>query len=272
MAAMVASYVVLILAVGCILFQQRRRARKLQQAIQVVHAAYCQGDYQKGMRLAENLKRGRLKTAAYWFYRGKMLYQLGQLSEAESCFRSGLGMESGARMKAVAREDLGKVQVEQKRYEEAMRSFEDSTQDCPDRGSGHRAIAEMWLRQGIREAEALNFALLAVETARTSRVPESGSQSLDLAEALATLAWAVAVHSAETAEVERLVAEAFELCGEDDKPILAHLHYLVGAAYSVLGTIDARDQSAHHFQEAAAADPEGNFGRLAKAAVHGAAA
>lgn len=230
------------------------------------------GDYQRGLKLTDKLRRGRSKTSAYWLFRGKMLYQLGQLSDAESCLRSGLALESETRMRVLALEDLGRVQMEQQRYEEAVRSFEASIEIARDAGSGHRAIAELWLRQGIREAEALNFALMAVENARNSRASASQIQSIQLAEALATLAWAVAVHSGEAAEVERLVNEAIPLCGDDRKPTLAHLHYLAGAAYSVLGTIDGRDQCAHHFKEAAATDSQGIFGRLAKAAVHGAAA
>jgi tetratricopeptide (TPR) repeat protein len=272
-AVIVASYMALVLlALGCILFQQRRRARKLDRAIKIVHAAYCQGDYQKGLQLAEGLKRGRSKTAAYWFFRGKMLYQLGQLSESESCLRAGLALDSEPNLKALALEDLGRVQLEQQRYEEAIRNFEASSQDVPGRASGHRAIAETWLRQGIREADASSYALLAVENARSGPASKWQIQEFHLAEALATLAWAVAVRSAETAEVERLLADTFTLCGEEDKPVLAHLHFLAGSAYSALATMDARERSAYHFQEAADADPDGNFGRLAKAAVRGAAA
>jgi hypothetical protein len=89
---------------------------------------------------------------------------------------------------------------------------------------------------------------------------------------LATLAWAVAVQSADAAEVERQLQEAFPLVGAEYKPIRAHLHYLAGVAYSALGTTDAREKSARHFQQAAAGDPEGNFGRLAQAALPEAAA
>ena len=270
-ALMLSNLVLVLLAVGCVLFQQHRRAKKLEYAIKIVCEAYSRGQYQKGLTLAESLKRRKSKTAAYWFFRGTLLYQLGDLSEAESCLRSGIALESEPRKKALGREALGKVQMEQKRYEEALRSFEASIQDSPNRGSGHRATAEAWLRQGIRDADALNFALLAVENARTAQNVTQPLEEYQLAESLTTMAWAVAVHSGEASEVERLIGEAFSQCGEDQKPVLGHLHYLAGAAYSVLGTTDARDQSAYHFQEAAAIDPQGNFGRLAKAAAHSAA-
>ncbi len=83
-----------------------------------------------------------------------------------------------------------------------------------------------------------------------------------LGEDLAVLAWAVAANSGEAREVESLLAEAFQLCGTKSKPILAQFHYHAGRAYEALKLLE---KSREHFRQAIEIDPQGNFGRLARA-------
>ena len=258
---------VLLTVFACFFLWWRGRVKKFQATVKLVDEACRKGEYERGLHLAEDLKKQRRTIPpAYWFLRGKLLYQLGRLPDAESCFRTELTLEADSRRKALAREALGRVLMEEKRYDAAIASFEASAEDCSDLGIGHCGIAEAYLRQGIRAADALGSARLAVEIARAARARHKQLQDMDLAEAMATLAWAVAAHSADASEVDRLVADAFPLCSEEYKPIQAHLHFLAGGAYSALGGRGAREKSADYFQQAAAADPQGNFGRLAKAA------
>ena len=76
------------------------------------------------------------------------------------------------------------------------------------------------------------------------------------------LAWAVAASSGNVREVESLLEEAFLLCGDDTKPILAQLHYHAGRAYAAL---NMPEKSRDHLRQATEADPQGIFGRLSRA-------
>ena len=82
-----------------------------------------------------------------------------------------------------------------------------------------------------------------------------------IGEDLATLAWAVAANSGTAREVESVLAEAFPLCADQAKAILAQVHYHAGQAYSVLGN---SDEAIKHFRQAQNIDPNGQFGRMAR--------
>jgi tetratricopeptide (TPR) repeat protein len=256
-----------LIGLACWLLWWRFQVKKFQETVQGVQEACLRGEYEKGLKLAEDLKQRRSTPPPYFLLRGEMLYQLGKLTEAESCIQTGLNLETEARQKAVAREALGRVLTEMKRYDDAIACLEASVQDCPDLATGHRAIAEVYLRQGIRAADALGSARLAVKLASTGRADSKQLQDLNLSEAQATLAWAVAAHAGDAEEVDRLLANAFLLCGEEYRPIRAHLNCLAAAAYVALGTPSARGKSAGHLQLASIGDSVGNFGRRARAGI-----
>jgi tetratricopeptide (TPR) repeat protein len=153
---------------------------------------------------------------------------------------------------------------DQERFTEAIASFEDSIRAWPDRGGGHVSVAEARLHQGSEIPKALTSARLAVELDRKKSFFPSEVHSLRLAGDLGTLAWAVASDSGDLREVEHLLAEAFPLCGERWKTDLAKLHYHAACAYS---TLRMADKSTYHLEQAIAVDPNGRFGRLARAAA-----
>jgi tetratricopeptide (TPR) repeat protein len=248
----------------------RVQVKKYNQMADAVQEACLRGEYERGLRLVENLKQRRSTPPIYFLLQAEILYQLGKLSEAECSVETGLKIETEASNKADAREVLGKVYTEQKRYDEAVSCFEASLVDCPDSGSGHRAIAEVYLLQGIRAADALGSARLGVKLARAVRARSKQFQDLKLSEAQATLAWAVAAHEGDAAEVDRLLADAFLLCGEEYRPVRAHLNCLAASAYLALGTPKAREKSAGHLNLACIGDSVGNFGRRAKAGLEAA--
>lgn len=252
----------------------RQSRKKLGRAVRATKAlddmldSYRRADFEAVLRKSEALKDGSAKTAAYCFFRGKALYQLGRLVEAEASLQEARSLEQDDRRIALSSEALGYALLEQQRYAEAIAYFESCIRIWPDRGCGHRAVAEAMLRQG-KAADAVVRARRAAAIDRHAQALTDEIHNLNLAEALATLAWAVAADSGDAPEVMRLVAEALPLCGGDNKPILGQLHYHAGRAYAALGIAE---RSAEHFEQASAADPQGNYGRLARAAVSSAAA
>jgi tetratricopeptide (TPR) repeat protein len=252
----------------------RRSRRNLGRAMRATKAlddmldSYRRGDFQAVLRKSEALKDGSTKTAAYCFFRGKALYQLGRLAEAEASLQEARSLEQDERRVALSTEALGYALLEQQRYADAVACFESCIRIWPDRGCGHRAVAEAMLRQG-KAADAVVRARRAAAIDRNAQALSDEIHNLNLGEALATLAWAVAADSGDASEVTNLVAEALPLCGNDNKPILGQLHYYAGRAYGALGIAES---SADHFEQAIAADPQGNYGRLARAAAASAAA
>jgi tetratricopeptide (TPR) repeat protein len=252
----------------------RQSRKKLGRAVRATKAlddmldSYRRADFEAVLRKSEALKDGSAKTAAYCFFRGKALYQLGRLVEAEASLQEARSLEQDDRRIALSSEALGYALLEQQRYAEAIAYFESCIRIWPDRGCGHRAVAEAMLRQG-KAADAVVRARRAAAIDRHAQALTDEIHNLNLAEALATLAWAVAADSGDAPEVMRLVAEALPLCGGDNKPILGQLHYHAGRAYAALGIAE---RSAEHFERASAADPQGNYGRLARAAASSAAA
>lgn len=237
-----------------------RRGPQSLDGLQKVLDAYRGGHYESGLALTEGLKDGAA-TTEYFLYRGKMLYQLGQLKEAEASLRESLSLERDKRRSSLVQEALGYVLVELERFNEAIDCFETSGQLWPDRGCAQRAIAEALLRRGGASAEALARARRGANIEDSTQATNAEIHNLNWSEALSTLAWAVAEHSKDTAEVERLLAEALPLCGNESRPIRAQLHYHAGRAYAALGL---KEKSAWHFEQAAAIDPRGNYGRLAR--------
>jgi len=239
--------------------------------VNAIMAAYREGDYETGLQKAEALKDPMhpfSKTAEYCFFRGTMLHHLGRLEQAEASLREGLPLEEEASRRALVFNTLASVLMDQQRYPEAVAFYENAGRAWPDRGANHRGIAEVWLRQGRELSEALDHARQAVEIDRAASGLKKEALETRLGEDLATLAWAVAANasadaSSDVAEVESLLKEAFHLCGDRTKPVLAQIHYQAGKAYEAL---KMPEKAREHFCRVAEADPRGTYGRLAIAA------
>lgn len=253
--------------------RQIARGIKTISAINAIMAAYREGDYESGLQKAEALKdpyNPLKKSAEYCFFRGTMLHHLGRLDEAEASLREGLPLEEDPRQRALVHNTLATVLMDAGRYPEAIAFFENAGTAWPDRGSSHRGIAEVWLRQRREFPEALAHARQAVDIDRVASGMKKEALDSRLGEDLATLAWAVAANSTlssnstAVSEVESLVAESFQLCGTRTRPVLAQIHYQAAKAYEALKMPDkAREQ----FRVAAEADPRGIYGRLGHAAA-----
>lgn len=249
-------------------FRHRKATAKLrslteqQNTIHSVLDAFRRGDYETALQAAEGLRTEGSWTPEYCFFRGSMLTHLGQFDEAEKWLRENVAREKDNKRSALNYSTLGQLLVHQQRYDQAMDCFATSLRLWPNRGSTHRDIAEAWLRRGNRPSEALQSARLAVDKDRAVEGVSREVRDVNLGEDLATLAWAVAVASRERAEVDRLAAEAVSLVGSHPISSVAQVHYHSGQAYAALGD---PGRSAYHFEEAARIDPQGVWGRAARA-------
>jgi tetratricopeptide (TPR) repeat protein len=261
-----------VFVVVAILGDLQRRRKRL--AVDAHMDPYCKGDFKAALQGTEKLK---YDPRAYCFYRGATLLQLGDLKEAETLLLQNIALAEQAllsfrgkgsrnliKLAAISRQALGETHLEQRRYDDALRCFEASLRDWPDRGSSHRAIAEAWLRRGNAPTEALKWARLAVEEDRASTDLTQEARDTNLGEDLATLAWAVAVASHDGSEVDRLVTEAVTVAGTVLVTTSAQVQYHSGLAYEALGNTE---RSAQHFNEAVRIDSQGRWGRAARAAV-----
>jgi tetratricopeptide (TPR) repeat protein len=240
------------------------RLRTLQAQL----AAYRRGDYEGQLKVIEAFRVGKSEPGHYLFFRGSACYQLGRLPEAELALRRSLAMETNAQLRTVCRDELGRVLMEQGRWEDAEACFQQCIVDWPKRGSAHRAMAELSLRSGREKEAALSAARQAEALDRTASlgVSKLGQEehNVNLSESLAVLAWALAATRFGAEAVEAALKEAFELCPETTKPIRAELHYFAGRAYAGLGN---ESESRRHFHRALEVDPIGNYGRLAGSAM-----
>jgi tetratricopeptide (TPR) repeat protein len=245
----------------------RRIAIRLR-TLQAQLAAYRRGDYEGQLRAIEAFRVGKSEPGHYLFFRGSACYQLGRLQEAEQSLKRSLAMETNAQLRTVCRDELGRVLMEQGRWDDAEDCFRQCIAEWPKRGSAHRAMAELPLRSGREKEAALSAARLAEVLDRRASlgVSKLGKEehSVNLSESLAVLAWALAASGAGAEAVAPVLKEAFELCPETTKPVRAELHYFAGRAYADLGN---DSESRRHLHRALEVDPIGNYGRLAGSAM-----
>jgi tetratricopeptide (TPR) repeat protein len=270
-----ALYLVTLLAPwGSILPRTRRR-----KAIKSALAAYREGDFEAALKETEGLRKDPL---LYSFLRGGLLLQVGDLDEAEKLLQQsvtlseqreaelrekntgGTAIELEKHIKATAFRwaSLGELYLDRRRYDKALKCFETGLRYFPGNGSIRRGIAETWLRRGDDPSEALKVATLAVEEDRAGNGISKSVGDRNLAEDLATLAWAVAETSQDKAKVDELVREAISLVGVRSVTSTAQVHYQSGLAYVALGDSGV---GALHFKEAAGTDRLGRWGRAARA-------
>jgi tetratricopeptide (TPR) repeat protein len=256
----------LILLVAFCLLVFRGTARKLR-LLRAQLAAYRRGDYQAQLKIIEGFRIKGSESPYYFFVHGVACFELGRLEEAEQAIRRSASMETNPVLRVLCRDELGRVLMEQGRWDEAEACFRDCIVESPNRGGGHRSMAELLLRRGERNQAALDAARLAVVAYRGEKVPlgDLGKENhdLNLSESLAFLAWALAENQADPGEVEGALNEAFALCGESTRPVVAELHFCAGQAYTALGNMA---DSSRHFQCAIDIDPIGNYGRLSRLA------
>jgi len=235
----------------------------MAQARQAMMSAYRSGDYVTALDKTEGLRSGTEKTAPYYFFRGALLRQLGRLQEAEDALRESLFLERHSQQRALALNTLASVLLERQRFAESIAFYELASRAWPDRGASLRGIAEVLLHEGRDFAKALEMARRAVEIDRRAEGLPKDLLNQRLGEDIAVLAWASATNGVDSEQVASMLAESIGLCEGSSVPTQAQLHYHAGSAYMALRkTNDSR----RHFAKAAEIDPQGSFGRMARAA------
>jgi tetratricopeptide (TPR) repeat protein len=221
---------------------------KRAMTLDPVSAAYRAGQYEKARALTTDP-----------FLQAEMLIQLGRAAEGEQLLRQIAETEQQPKCRALIQSVLGQELMRQKRYDEAMECFQRALTYWPERGSTYRAIAEWWLRRGENPAEALRWAQLALQKEKAGPGLSQDSKEICLGEDVATLAWAVAVHSHDGAEVDRL-SEQIGFPAITPMSSLAMSSFHFGMAWTALG--DAR-RSAIYFELTVSRDPNGVWAREA---------
>jgi tetratricopeptide (TPR) repeat protein len=213
-----------------------------------VTAAYRAGHYEKARTLTTDL-----------FLQAEMLIQLDRTAEGEQLLRLMAESEKEPRRMALIQSALGHVLLRRKQCDESMECFQRALRSWPERGSTYRGIAEWWLSRGDNSEEALRWARLAVDKEKAGPGLSADSKALILGEELSTLAWAVAAHSHDPAEVERLSEQiAFPAIAPMSSLAMSAFH--LGKAWAALGD---ESRSAIYFDLAAKRDPNGLWGRKA---------
>ena len=227
----------------------------------VLHA-FQEGDYKLALTRCEALGKN---SQRYFHLKGILLYKVGRLEESERLLREGILVECKApKDLSLIHEALGTTLIDLGRLDEAIISFEQSLRKGPERSARHRAVAGAWLTAGGEPAKALANAQVAARIAYSDSVADPDPEKMDLCEAVSTLAWAVAVNAKDEWEIGKLDRETSALCNAKNKPAAALMHYCMGRAFSELGKTKP---CSDHFTKAAAAEPQGNYGRLATTAL-----
>jgi tetratricopeptide (TPR) repeat protein len=224
------------------------RARVLMR--DPVMAAFIHGNYEQAKSLGPDP-----------FFQAMIAMQLGGLADAEQRLRSLAASEQRPQLGAVIQSTLGQVLLQQSRYDQAMECFQAALRLWPERGSTYRDIAETWLRRGNNSQEALNWARQAVQKEKSGPGLSEDSKNICLGEDLATLAWAVAAHTHDVTEVERLTEEV-SMPAITPVSTQAQVSFHFGKAFGELGNLA---RSVRYFEHAASVDPNGLWGRAAAA-------
>ncbi len=267
--------IVLLVGLWWFLLTKRKRAASLGSWL----AAYRRGDYAAALEATEHfLRAGRLRD--YWALRGGTLMQLGQLEEAEKSLNQAVALAppsgpilhpispgrtptKSQKLSALAGAMLVELYLEQSQYNEAIKRCEASLRDWPGYGPFHAHMAEACLRRGDLPSQALKWATLAVEESRAGKGLAGESRNINLSETLTTLARAVAADSKNREQVDLLVGEAVKLAGAHSVvPTSAFVQFQSGLAYAALGDADRARQ---FWEEASRLDPQGRWGRAARA-------
>ena len=227
----------------------------------VLHA-FHDGDYKLALKKCDTISKN---SQQYFYMKGMLLYKVGMLEQSEDLLRQGILIECKApKDLSLLHQSLGTTLIDLGRLDEAILSFEQSLRKGPERSARHRAVAGGWLIAGGEPAKALSNAQVAARIAYSDSVADPDPEKMDLCEAVSTLAWAVAVNAKDEWEIGKLDRETSALYNAKNKPATALMHYCMGRAYTELGKTKPGTE---HFTKAAEAEPQGNYGRLAKAAL-----
>ena len=215
----------------------------------LLQMAINRGDYEDALELIRRFHFYSPEGGTALLPRGHMLLLAARYREAEMVLRRAIAELRVGAAQGYALEFLGDALMEQGREEEARRAYEAAVKAAPKFRRMYRGMAELELRNGGDPARALETIEKIQGTARDDY------QSLR--------AWALA-EMGHGAESEEAAAKAIRSTNPNSKPDLAATWRRLGLAMRAL---NREREALDYFQKAAAIDPHGRWGSLARAAA-----
>jgi tetratricopeptide (TPR) repeat protein len=240
LAAAILAAVTIHWAIGNILLRLSRRA-------------LLRADYDQALLLMH-----RMKALAKHEFQGTILALAGRPEEAEEIVGK-LASEACEPMERARRLTLlAEILMDQGRYAQAKETLEEAVRMNVGLGSTCNALAEWYLLQGIEPQQALDLVEQA-NTALGSAALKSSVRNAIIAFRFATKSLALA-RLGRHPEAESAIMEAFRIADAKFVPGMALLHWHAGMAFVAMGQ---PSKAGDHFQEAAAIDAQGKYGKRA---------
>jgi tetratricopeptide (TPR) repeat protein len=223
------------------------------------------GDYAGALEILEGAPEKLKETPEFFYLRGTVLKQLGDLPEAEADLRQALAMDGKPEQLAIYQSELGQILSFQERHAEALRCFQASTQLAPALAASMRGMAEACLRMGHND-NAFEWAKRAVDAdhhaiKNNSLMGQQEVLQMNLSADLATLAWVIAAHTQDAESVGAIANEALQLAGYKHITNVSQVNYHLGLAYTTLGD---KARGGDHWERAVRSDAKGHWGRSAQ--------
>jgi tetratricopeptide (TPR) repeat protein len=215
--------------------------------------ALRRADYDRALLLMH-----KMKALAKHEFHGTILALAGRPTEAEAIIGK-LASEVCAPMGRARRLIiLAEVLMDQGHWAQAKEILEEATRTNIGLGSPLATLADWYLLQGIEPQKALDL-LEQANTALGSVALKPSVRNAILALRFATKALALA-RLGQHHEAESVILEAFRMADAKNVPGVALLHWYAGMAFAAMGQ---PSKASDHFQEAAAIDAQGKYGKLA---------
>lgn len=215
--------------------------------------ALRRADYDRALLLMH-----KMKGLAEHEFQGTIVALAGRPKEAEAIIGK-LASEACAPMVRARRLTiLAEVLMDQGRWAQAQEMLEEAIRSDIGIGNPCSALADWYLLQGIEPQQALDLVEQS-NTALGSVALKSSARNAILAFRFATKALALA-RLGRHREAESAIMEAFRTADAKNVPGMAFLHWYAGMAFAAMGR---PSKASDHFQEAAAIDAQGKYGKLA---------
>jgi tetratricopeptide (TPR) repeat protein len=220
------------------------------------------GDYDAGLRAASAFQFQGAESADTLRQRGQVLVVAGRFEEAEEALLRALAKLRAGQEQALVLDLLGEAQLEQGHTTEAMRSWEAALHAASGFVRPYRGMADLVLRQGGDPRRALEY-LENIPAAFKRSLHSRITNGNPMDDYWSLKAWALA-QMGRGGEAQPAIAEAMRATNRKSKPDLAATFYRAGMALETMGNYAA---AGDYFRQAVEADPQGRWGRRAKAGL-----
>ena len=251
-------YLLAILAIflGLIFYQSRAVV-----ALTLSHGDMRDGDYQGALTTMHWASVG-IPNVPILHAEGLALALAGRAAEAEQMYKAALAMAKDDPSYPRERLDssLGYALLDLARYDEAEQCFRRAIEEGDKTGNSEDGLAELRLQQGVEADQALTFTAQAIERWKQGRedpVPKTYYFHQ---------AWALALLGRGPEARELLDQPREDDITQDMVGGNAELHWVAGM---VLLQMQLTDEARKRFQAGYDLDPNGKYGHLCQARLHG---